>query len=236
MRQFAAHATPFTRLSRMAGGVTCRLLNADGSIQACVSRRPSPMLLFFRLSGISRLLRGDAARRLVGRHLSWLIGAAGRSYFDPYIANGSPLEVENISGACLMLRRQAIDQVGLLDEHFFMYFEDMDYCLRLRAAGWKLYYVPSAEIVHLVGQSSGGRMRDYSLHSYRSLFYLYRKHYSRWTEFLVRFLVLLASALRWTYNLARALSWGSSTHRRNQRALSKVIRLCLSEIGPAALD
>ena len=61
-----------------------------------------------------------------------------------------------------MVRRAAVTQIGLLDERFFMYLEDLDYCLRLRAAGWRLYYIPAGEIVHLVGGSSDNRMRNYS--------------------------------------------------------------------------
>ncbi len=209
-----------------AGGVTCRLLNGDGTIQACVSRRPGPMLLFFRLSGLSHLFGSDRARRFVRRYLGWLLGATVRSYLDPYAASESPLEVENISGACLMLRREAVEQVGLLDESFFMYFEDMDYCIRLRKAGWKLFYVPTGEIVHLVGQSSGGRMRDYSVSSYQSLFYFYRKHHSFWKVLAVRILVFFASSIRWAWSLAHELSADSSAYRRNRLDLQQVIRLC----------
>jgi GT2 family glycosyltransferase len=217
-----------------AGGATCRLLNADGTIQACVSRRPGPMLLFFRLSGFSRLFRSNGRRRVLRKYLGLLLGSTVRGYLDPYITVSAPFEVENISAACLMLRREVIDQVGLLDENFFMYFEDMDYCLRVRAAGWKLYYVPSGEIVHLVGQSSGGRMRNYSVHSYRSLFYFYRKHYSPWTRFIVRSVVLLSSAVRWTCSMVRAQISGAADDRRNQDALKEVIRCCFKELPPAA--
>jgi GT2 family glycosyltransferase len=223
----------FLEANSQAGGATCRLLNADGSIQACVSGRPSPMLLFFRFSGLSRLLRSDSLRRFLRHYLGWLLGATVRSYLDPYAATDSPREVANISGACLMLRREVIDQVGLLDENFFMYFEDMDYCLRLHAAGWKLYYVPCGEIIHLSGRSSGGRMRDYSIYSYLSLFYFYRKHYSRWTQFVVQLLVLLTSFARWTYNMVWAKVSASATHRRNQADLMEVICLCLRELPPA---
>ncbi len=187
------------------------------------------MLLFLRLSGLSRFFRGDGLRRFLRTHLGWLFGATVRGYLDPYTSTGDAFEVENVSGACLMLRRETIDQVGLLDETFFMYFEDMDYCLRLRAAGWKLYYVPGGEIVHLGGQSSGGRMRDYSVHSYRSLFYFYRKHYSLWTRFVVRLAVLLASAIRWTCSTIRAWVSDAPADRRNQDALKEVIRFCFKE-------
>jgi GT2 family glycosyltransferase len=217
-----------------AGGVACRLLNADGTIQASISRRPGPVLLFFRLSRLSHFFRGDGLRRFLRRYLGWLLGATLRGYLDPYTDRSAPFEVENISGACLMLRREAIGQVGLLDENFFMYFEDMDYCLRLRAAGWKLYYVPCVEIVHLGGQSSGGRMRDYSVHSYRSLFYFYRKHYSLWARFFVRFAVLLVNAIRWTRSTIRAWVSGAPADRRNQDALKEVIRVCLKEFPRAA--
>ena len=85
-------------------------------------------------------------------------------------------EVDWVSGACLMMRREAIDQVGLLDENIFMYFEDNDWCLRIRQAGWKVYYNPKVEIVHLGGQSLAQNPEAQRAY-YRSLDYFYRKHY-----------------------------------------------------------
>jgi len=210
-----------------AGGVTCRLLNADGTIQACVSAQPSPLLLFFRLSSLSKLFRSNRIRGLLRDHFGFLLGRTLRCYFAPYSNSSSAVEVGNISGACLMLRRSAIDQVGLLDERYFMYFEDMDYCIRLRNAGWKLYYVPSGEVFHLVGQSSGGRMRNYSVHSYQSLFRFYRNHFSAWSVARVRVIVLVMSSLRWLWNLVPGTLLNSSASRRNRRDLERVLRLCL---------
>jgi GT2 family glycosyltransferase len=209
------------------GAVTCRLLNRDGSAQASISKRPSPMLLLFRISGLSRLFRTDRTRRFLRKYFGFLLGSTVRSYLDPYTASG-PLEVENISGACLMLRREAIEQVGLLDESFFMYFEDMDYCMRLQDAGWKLYYVPTGEIVHLVGQSSGGRMRNYSLHSYQSLFLFYRKYYSSITVMFIRSLVLIASLIQWMWMVVRTAFSNQGIYRQNRDDLAQVIRFCVS--------
>lgn len=126
-----------------------------------------------------------------------------------------------------MLRRKAIDQIGLLDEAFFMYLEDLDYCMRLRRAGWKLYYVPAGEIVHLVGQSSGGRMRQYSIHAYNSLFYFYQKHYSTETLLVMRFVVFLAMSFRWVWNLVCNLFSSAPVYRTNRTDLEKVIRMSL---------
>jgi len=209
-----------------AGGVTCRLLNPDGSLQACTSGTPGPLLLFLRLSRLSRLVRGDRVRQILGTRFGFLLGGTIRSYLQPY-ASVAPTEVENISGACLMLRREAIDQVGLLDESYFMYFEDMDYCLRLRKAGWKLYYLPQGEIVHLVGQSSGGRMLHYSVHAYRGLFAMYRRHFPARDLVIVRLLVLVLSAVRWLWNLLAGSVSRSALRERNREDLQSVIRLCL---------
>lgn len=214
-----------------AGGVACRLLNADGSIQPSVGRSLGAgsgiLRLIVRISGLSRLVRSDRARRFVGHYLSLALGPALRSYLDPYVIGDSAMEVDSISGACLMLRRAAIEQVGLLDEKFFMYLEDLDYCMRLRAAGWKLYYVPTGEIVHLVGRSSGGRMRRYHVHAFESLFYFYSKHYSAWTLFLARLLVFSAMCSRWVWNFTRGNLFHSAIYRQNHMDLGKIIRLSL---------
>jgi hypothetical protein len=90
-----------------------------------------------------------------------------------------------VSGACLLARRTAIDQVGLLDENIFMYFEDVDWCLRFRQAGWKVYYNPQIEIIHLGGQSlikNPAAPQAY----YDSLEYFYAKHYGALAKFLLR--------------------------------------------------
>jgi len=86
-------------------------------------------------------------------------------------------EVDWVSGACLLVRRQAIEQVGMLDENIFMYFEDNDWCLRIRKAGWKVYYNPLVSIVHLGGQSLAQNPAARQVY-YHSLNYFYAKHYS----------------------------------------------------------
>jgi GT2 family glycosyltransferase len=66
-----------------------------------------------------------------------------------------PHQADWVSGACLMVRREVFEQVGLLDEGYFMYYEETDFCMRARRAGWRCWYVPQASVVHLVGRSSG---------------------------------------------------------------------------------
>lgn len=66
-----------------------------------------------------------------------------------------PCETDWVAGASMMMRREVIQNVGLMDEGYFMYYEEMDYCLQARRAGWSCWYVPASRIVHLVGQASG---------------------------------------------------------------------------------
>ena len=98
--------------------------------------------------------------------------------------------VDWVSGACLLARRAAIQQAGLLDENLFMYFEDNDWCLRLRQAGWKIYLYPPVKVVHLGGQSFANNpaARDAYAHSLR---YFYGKHYAPPAQWLLRLLLPL---------------------------------------------
>lgn len=88
------------------------------------------------------------------------VSKALRRYYQPPSFGDVPCEPVWMPFACVAIRREVIDSVGLLDEGYFMYFEDVDYCLRLRAAGYKLLYWPSARVVHLVGKSSNVTAAD----------------------------------------------------------------------------
>jgi GT2 family glycosyltransferase len=95
------------------------------------------------------------------------------------------IDVEWISGACFCTRRSVVDEVGLLDDRFFLYFEDNDWCLRIRQAGWRVVYNPSWAVVHLGGGSQPER-RGSNLLYYDSLLYFYQKHYHWWQTQILR--------------------------------------------------
>lgn len=141
-----------------------RILNPDGTDQDYPERFPS----------VTEMIR----RSLKGPQFP----AAGK---DPR----RPIPMPRIHGCCLITRRTVLDQVGLLDERFFMYDEDMDWCLRCGRAGWKMFLLPDAAAVHLGGQSSGrapsGRRKQETVQSFnprmsyelrKSRYILYRKH------------------------------------------------------------
>lgn len=108
-------------------------------------------------------------------------------------------EVDWLSGASLMLRRRALEETGLLDENFFLYFEDNDLCLRLRQKGWKVYFNPMVQVVHLGGESLV-KNEPARAEYYYSLLYFYSKHYDK-LKMAILFISL--PLYRWLVRLRR---------------------------------
>ncbi|RME43951.1 MAG: glycosyltransferase family 2 protein [Chloroflexi bacterium] len=148
-----------------AGGCGARLNYGDGSFQHSAFRFPGLMQLFLDLFPLHpRLLE----TRLNGRYPRRLY--EGRE----------PFAVDFVLGAALMVRAQAIQQVGLLDEGYFMYAEEMDWCHRLHDAGWPLYLVPTARITHYEGRSARQFRSAMTVALWRSRLRYYNKYYPRW--------------------------------------------------------
>jgi len=146
-----------------AGAVGAKLLDPEGTIQLSCRSFPSyRTAVFNRYSLLTKLLPGNKFSR------EYLMAD-----WDHSVAR----EVDWVSGACLMMRREALDEIGLLDERFFMYAEDVDWCYRAKQKGWKVYFVPQAEVVHYIGQSSRKASRKAIIERHRSIYRFYRKHY-----------------------------------------------------------
>jgi len=142
----------------------CKVLNEDRTLQlACRRSIPSPGVAFFRLTGLGKLFPNS--KRMAKYNLT---------YLNPDEAN----EVDAVSGAFLMIRKKVIDKIGKLDENFFMYGEELDWCLRTKKAGWKVIYYPDAEIVHYKGECSKSNSRKAAFEFYRSMFLFHKKHFA----------------------------------------------------------
>jgi GT2 family glycosyltransferase len=102
--------------------------------------------------------------------------------------------VDHPLGACFAVRREAIDQVGLLDEGFFLYCEEIDWAFRIHQAGWPIYYVPAAEVIHYGGQSTRQFRSKTFVELHRSRFRLFQKHCSSLYVWAARRIVHLGLA------------------------------------------
>ena len=142
-----------------------KVLNVDGTFQKSCRRgvaRPWNVISYF--TGLAARFPDNS--KYTGYHLSHL---------DENILN----EVDGVSGSCMMIRRNLIDKIDCFDERFFAYQEDSDYCFRAKAAGWKIYYVPEAEVIHDAGRGGSAAYKYRSLFEWhRSYYLLYKKHFS----------------------------------------------------------
>lgn len=160
-----------------------KVLNLDGSLQKPCRRGESrPWAVFSYFLGLSRLFPKS---KLFGEYLM--------NYMDEDAIH----QVAGVSGSCMLIRRQVSDQIGYLDELFFAYQEDADYCLQARRAGWKVYYVPTAQITHYGGEG-GSKIQPYrSIYAWhRSYFLYFRKNFASDYFFLFNWLYYLAMGVK----------------------------------------
>lgn len=162
-----------------------RLVLPDGRLDlACRRSFPTPEVAFYRLTGLSRLFPRS---RLFGRY--------NLTYLDP----GQETEVDSVVGAFMLVRREAIARAGLLDEHFFMYGEDLDWALEIRKAGWNARYFPDVSVLH-VKRAASRRSSKAQIAFHEAMLYFYRKHYQGVTNPLLGGLVVAGiwANLWWT--------------------------------------
>jgi N-acetylglucosaminyl-diphospho-decaprenol L-rhamnosyltransferase len=174
-----------------AGAAGPRLVRANGELDlACRRSFPTPISSFYRISGLSRLF--PRSPRFAHYNLTFLM---------PDVTT----EVDSVAGSFMMVRTEAIQQVGLLDEDFFMYGEDLDWAYRMKAAGWKVYYNADVTVLHYKGESSkSSRKARYEF--YRAMYVFYQKHYRSTTPVWLHSLVVGGIALRGGLAMLRELT------------------------------
>jgi GT2 family glycosyltransferase len=145
-----------------AGALAAQLLLPDGTVQRSCRSFPEPAALFFDALGLSRLFPGSPT-----------LGRYRMTYWD----HNTRREVDQPMASALALRRAALDAVGLFDEEFPLYFNDVDLCYRLRQNGWRIVFEPQAQVTHHHGQSTRQVRSAAILESHRALIRFYRKHY-----------------------------------------------------------
>lgn len=188
----------------MAGGL---LLNMDGTEQGGGRRAvPTPWRSFVRAFGLSRFSH------------RW-----PKLFFDFHLHKqplpDGPIEVEAISGACMLVKREVLAQVGTWDEEYFLHCEDLDWCMRIRQAGWKVLFVPTAQITHALGVCGRNRPIFVEWHKHKGMMRFYRKFFNHQYPGALMWLVAggiwlrfsLVAAYYTTKRVGRALGIGDWT-------------------------
>ncbi|MDH7487168.1 MAG: glycosyltransferase family 2 protein [Anaerolineae bacterium] len=158
------------------GALGPQLRYPDGTVQSSRRRFPTLTTAFFESTLLAQW---------------WPENPWARRYRLAERPDDLEQEVDWLVGACLLVRREALEQVGGFDEGFFMYSEEMDLCRRLRAAGWRVVYLPSAQVIHHEGRSSEQVVPERHLHFQTSKVRYFRKHHGRLQAELLRLFLLL---------------------------------------------
>ncbi len=169
-----------------AGILGPMLLNKDGSFQASFADFPNLLSELLAMIGLQAVVYG--------------------AYFPSYPPQRSqePCTADWVGGACLMIRRQAMEQIGVLDEAFRVYLEETDWCYRAKRAGWRVYYLPQAKVIHLGGQAwkqldsleeTQHRARR-RLRLRKSTLLFFRKHYGWFSQLLLRLAISSTSLFK----------------------------------------
>lgn len=174
-----------------AGICVPKVLNSDGTIQLQCRRgeaRPGEVFAYFL--GLANRFPNDT--RFTG-------------YLLNHIDNDEVNEVKAVSGSCMMIRRAVVEQIGYLDERYFAYQEDTDYCFHARQVGWKVYYVPQARVIHLGGRGGSNVSPYFGIYQWhRSYFLYYRKNLAKDYPFWFHPFYYFAMLAKLTLNLIMA--------------------------------
>lgn len=170
---------------RSIGALGCKVLLSDGSLdKACRRNFPNPWNSFLRLFGFRKF-----------------------SNYNIQAPLDQEIEVDALTGAFMMVRREAIDKAGMLDEEFFMYGEDLDWCWRIKEVGYKIIYYPGTSILHLKSASSKRVAFRVVKWAHDAMKIFYRKHYAQGHNFLFNQIVYMGITIRmymvWILNLLR---------------------------------
>lgn len=185
-----------------AGVLGAKLLNVDGSLQPSGGHAPTPWWTVAGLFGLSRTL--------------------GRPRYGTRRDYEKPAEVDEVSGAAMMIRRAVVDQIGGLDEGYTWGWEDVDFCLRARRAGWRIQYVPQARVRHIWGGTSRLLPAAATLRAIAGRQRYFRQHFGRWPSRVVMAGTVASHLLRLVvFGIA---SIGRPDARRRARLELEVLR------------
>lgn len=207
------------------GALGCQLLNPDKTLQlSCAYEFPSILFIlgriFVRATGVSSIL--DRFFPNLRYPFKWWLTPNDHRY---------PREVAHVTGACLWVRKEVLDRVGLLDEQYFMYFEETELCYRIKRDGWKIYYLPNTRVIH-VQHASARTSKDFffgerEFHFYRNRLIFFRTHRSRCELVCYRMLAIISALAKLSLSALLLLIHYDEMKIRI-RAYLRVIRLSLS--------
>lgn len=163
------------------GALGCKLLNPDMTLQPSCREFPSFMTLLFESTFLDQLFPSN---KTIGRYKlsSW--------------NHNETREVDQPMGACLMVRKKTVEEIGLLDEGFYMFFEEVDWCYRIKKRDWKIYFLPKAKVIHYGGRSVGKINFKMFFSWHKSRYRFFKKRYLKVSPFVLKTILIGCTLLQ----------------------------------------
>lgn len=189
------------------GILSCKILNSDGSLQWSCGKSFNHKFEYFKAGVLTSFLPFLQKQQIK-----------------------STKEVSWVTGACLLVRSEAAQDVGLFDENIIIYFEDGDWCFRMIQAGWKVVFYPQAEIIHYHGQTRKKHLARDTFIIYQSRLYFFSKHYSHITQQFVRLFTITEAIVRYMKTCLFSYKLAGQRDQRDELlgAYRRVIRLAMA--------
>ncbi len=192
-----AEMAAFLKGHPRVGAVGAQLIHEDGRLQNSVANFPTLTTELVNKSLLRRLFPGRYP------------GKEG--------AHSGPVEVESVIGACMMVRREALHAVGPLDEGYFFFLEETDWCYRMRAGGWKIFSLPHVRVVHLQGRSARRDIVSARIEYYRSRYRFFALHRSRFSRVVLRVGLFIRLSAEFLFSLFLSLVTLFSLRKERER-------------------
>jgi len=205
--------------------VGCKIFNADGAIERSTHSFPSLTKEFVHANEFIKSIIGYESKLAV-----FLKKIFRSKSLESYWDHNSIKEVDHVTGACMMVKKEAIDKVGLLDEAFFLYNEEVEWSVRFIKAGYKSVFLPKSSIIHLFGYSTQQHVQKQTVNNllverYRGMFYFFQKHYGSFKLFILRIIVFEGFTVRFFNSFIKSIFTSSELKQiyKNERTCIKKI-------------
>jgi GT2 family glycosyltransferase len=173
----------FAQKNLNVGAIGPKVLNSDFTIQhQCKRGFPTPWNTLYYFLGLAKIF--PKSKVFSG-------------YLLTYLDTEKIQEVDSLSGCAMVVKREAIEKVGMMDEDYYLYGDDLDWCYRIKSGGWKVIYFPETKIIHYGGKGGTGKKPYFNIYCfYKSALIFYRKHLAKEYFFLINWLVYFGIFLR----------------------------------------
>lgn len=211
-------------------GCGCKLFSDEGKVERSAQTFPKlSRELVHANSVLKKLYRGEGS---LSHKLLFFFLNLFKTRWASFIDYSQTTQVDVVTGAAFMFRKSLLDKIGLLDENYFMYVEDVDFCYRIKRTGGIVYYYPEAHIIHLGGQTSKQDFKkgDWTPNNmlterYKSMLYFFKKHYGKGKLFFLRLIILEGYLIRVGINFFK---WLFYVNKREE--IKKVINIYITII------